>query len=102
VVSGPSQKRIRAWQGRAAWTLPPSGRSRTDNSCKCNVPATGTAALGYSPRNMILGEMKRAPFAEHYEGLPIGTRVPIRVRDTPQLRSGATLCGLIETEREGS
>jgi hypothetical protein len=73
------------------------GRSRTDNSCKCNVPATGTAALGSmmtsrSPRN--LAKMERAPFAEHYESLPIGPGY--RSVDTLQLRTGVTLRDLIE------
>lgn len=52
------------------------------------------------PRNVILAKEERAPFAEHYESLPIGPGY--RSVDMPQLRSGVTLRDLIESEGEGS
>jgi hypothetical protein len=53
-----------------------------------------------SPRNVIVAQVERVPFAAHCERLPIGTEY--RFVDTPQLCSGVTLRDLIERKEEGS
>jgi hypothetical protein len=67
--------------------------------------ATSTAASGSkmscrSPRNVIVVKGERAPFAAHYESLPIGREY--RSVATLRLHSGVTLRDLIEREGEGS
>ena len=52
-----------------------------------------------SPRNVIVAKREQAPFAPHYESLPIGREYRSVV--TLQLRSGVTLRDLIEREGEG-
>jgi hypothetical protein len=54
----------------------------------------------HSPRNVIVVNRERAPFAAPYESLAIG--LEYRSVDTHQLRSGVTLRDLIEMEGEGS
>ena len=53
-----------------------------------------------SPRNVIVVNREQAPFAAHYESLPIGPGY--RSVATLRLRSGVTLRDLIEREGEGS
>ena len=52
-----------------------------------------------SPRNVIVAKRERAPFAVHFEGLPIGPEDRSVV--THQLHSGVTLRDLIERKGEG-
>jgi hypothetical protein len=53
-----------------------------------------------SPTNVIVVNRERAPFAAHFESLPIGPEYRSVV--THQLHSGVTLRDLIEREVEGS
>jgi hypothetical protein len=53
-----------------------------------------------SPRNVIVAQVERVPFAAHYEPLPIGREY--RFLDAVQLCSGVTLRDLIERKEEGS
>jgi hypothetical protein len=55
---------------------------------------------GCSPRNVIVAQVERVPFAAHCERLPI--RREYRFVDAPKIRSGVTLRDLIETKEEGS
>ena len=66
---------------------------------------TGTAASGpvmscRLPRNVIIANVEQAPFAAHYESLPIGRKYGCVA--TMRLRLGVTLRDLIEREGEGS
>ena len=53
-----------------------------------------------SPRNVIVANVERAPFAAHYERLPIGPEY--RSVATPRLCSSVSLRVFIEREGEGS
>jgi hypothetical protein len=53
-----------------------------------------------SPRNVIVAQLNRVPFAAHCEHLPIGRGY--RSVATRRLRSGVSLRVLIEREGEGS
>jgi hypothetical protein len=53
-----------------------------------------------SPRNVIVAQVERVPFAAHCKSLPIGREY--RFVDTPHLCSSVTLRDLIEREGEGS
>jgi hypothetical protein len=55
---------------------------------------------GCSPRNVIVAQVERVPFAAHCERLPI--RREYRFVDAPKIRSGVTLRDLIERKEEGS
>ena len=53
-----------------------------------------------SPRNVINANVEQAPFAAHYESLPIGPEY--RSVTTIRLRSSVSLRVFIEREGEGS
>jgi hypothetical protein len=55
---------------------------------------------GCSPRNVIVAQVERVPFAAHCERLSIGREY--RFVYTPKLCSGVTLRDLIERKEEGS
>jgi hypothetical protein len=86
-------------KGREATAVP--GWTRLQVRRPCDRHRRDRAKMSHrSPRTVTLTERERAPFAEHYESLPI--RPLYRSAVTTQLRSGVTLRDLIEREREGS
>ena len=64
------------------------------------IASTGPVMSCCSPRNVIVAQMERVPFAAHCERLPFGREYG----SVPSLRlgSGMTLRDLIEREGEGS
>jgi hypothetical protein len=64
------------------------------------IAASGSLVSCCSPRNVIVAQVERVPFAAHCERLPIG--LERRFVDTPRLCSGVTLRDLIERKGEGS
>ena len=59
----------------------------------------GSVVSNSSPRNVIVNYREQAPFAVHFESLPIGPEYRSVV--THQLHSGVTLRDLIERKGEG-
>jgi hypothetical protein len=59
----------------------------------------GSVVSNCSPRNVIVANREQAPFAVHFESLPIGPEYRSVV--THQLHSGVTLRDLIERKGEG-
>jgi hypothetical protein len=75
-----------------------------NSGCSLVCPATGTATPGSvmahrSSRYVIVAKRATEPFAQHCEILLIGREY--RFADTLRLRSGVTLCDLIEKKGEG-
>ena len=66
------------------------------------VPAAaGSKMTCRSPRNVIHAKRERAPFAAHYESLPIGPAYR-SANGRDQGRSGVSLRVFIEREGDGS
>ena len=70
------------------------------SSARQGSPLQGQIMSCCSPRNVIVAQVERVPFAAHCERLPIGREY--RLVATHQLRSGVTLRDLIERKEEGS
>jgi hypothetical protein len=94
------------WDGYATASKHRQDRAQPGPSFITRVcPATRFAALGStmspcSPRNVIVAQVERAPFAAHCKCLPIGREY--RPVVPPQLRSGVSLRVFMERKGEGS
>ena len=65
-----------------------------------STTVSGSVMSHYSPRGVMVVNTERALFVAHRESLAIGCEY--RSMTTLRLRSGVTLCDLIEREGEGS